>query len=179
MNDFMIDFYFMVKNYLAPGQMIYELGYVKNSGWEFFLAVKEEEKYIKRHNNPIIEMRTGLYEINRVFVMPIMAMVNNDEEMLYETMFNYHQPSGGEKYLNALLKQETIKIVFYNEKGREVRRISVKNFRKDLLGLIADTLRKTKPWKMEDFDAAKEKLYENFPSPMDLWVAMGEEMKRR
>lgn len=103
-----------------------------------------------------------------------MVMVNFDTDMMYETMFNYYQPSGGDQYLQALQNQDNIKLLFYNERNQEARRIRINNRLRQDVQTLTKRLEAAKPWSMKEFDRAKEVLYQNFPTGMDLWKAIDE-----
>lgn len=107
-----------------------------------------------------------------VYIAPMMILVNFDREMLYETMFNYYRTEGGEKYLDALSRQDNISLLFCNEQNEVVRRICVKNSIKNDVKEMIKIFKKANPWASEEFDRAKEKLYRQFPSPEDLWKAL-------
>ena len=75
--------------YTLPGTMVYTLIEV-NGKEEFAFCIKEEIQYINRYKHPMIEVRIGILKINNVLIVPMMLMVNNDTDMMYETMFNYY-----------------------------------------------------------------------------------------
>lgn len=155
------------------GTMVYDLVIV-NGQTEFAFCIKEAMRYINKYKYPLIEIRMGIQPIDNVLIVPIMLMVNNDKDMLYETMFNYYQTSGGQKYLDALKKQDDIKILFFNEMHKNVRQISVKNRLQDKIKVFEEHLQKATPWSMQAFDYAKEELYKMYPTGIDLWKALGE-----
>lgn len=158
-----------------PGIMAYEL--VEFNGiTEFAFCIKEETKYIKRHKYPLIQLRMGMLKLDNVFVVPMMILVNNDYDMLYETMFNYYQTGGGAKYIDTLKNQDTIKLLFFNENNEEARQIQINNTIRDDITEIAMRLSSIKEWSMNDFDRAKEKLYEIYPTPLHLWNILGNKL---
>src|SRR5690554_3420517 len=62
---------------------------------EFAFLVCEETNYINKYkNNPVLILRIGILDINNVGVMPMMLLVNDDYDMLYESHYNYHRDSG-------------------------------------------------------------------------------------
>lgn len=101
----------------------------------------------------------------------MMLMVNNDTDMIYETMFKYYQTSGGEQFLKALKQQKDIKLLFFNKKHEEVRKISINNNVKADIETLEKHLQESNSWSMKDFDLAKEKLYKLYPISMDSWKA--------
>ena len=157
--------------YVPPGIMVYTLIEV-NGKEEFAFCIKEEMQYINRYIHPIIEIRVGMLKINNVLIVPMMLMVNYDTDMMYETMFNYYQSSGGEQFLRALKTQDDIKILFFNERHENVRKIRINNNMKSDIEKIEKYLQESTPWSMQDFDLTKEKLYEQYPTGMDLWKAI-------
>lgn len=157
--------------YTPPGTMVYTLIEV-NGKEEFSFCIKEEMQYINRYKHPMIEVRIGILKINNVLIVPMMLMVNNDTDMMYETMFNYYQTSGGEQFLRALKTQDDIKILFFNERHENVRSICMNNSLKAGIEEMENYLRKSIPWSMKDFDLAKEELYRQYPTGMDLWKAI-------
>lgn len=154
-----------------PGTMVYELVEFDNI-IEFAFCIKEETKYIKRHKYLLIQLRMGMLKLDNVFVVPMMMLVNNDYDMLYETVFNYHQTGGGAKYIDTLKNQGTIKLLFFNENNEEARQIQINNTIRDDITEIAMRLSSTKEWSMIDFDNAKEKLYRIYSTPQHLWNSL-------
>jgi hypothetical protein len=157
--------------YTPPRIMVYSLIEV-NGTQEFAFCIKEEMQYINRYKHMTIEVRLGILKINNVLIVPMMLMVNNDTNMMYETMFNYRQTSGGQQFLDALKKQDDIKLIFFNEKHEAVRKIGIKNSIKADIELLEKHLKESNSWSMDDFDRVKEELYKLYPSGTDLWKAL-------
>lgn len=158
--------------YTPPGIMVYDLISVDNGPSEFAFFIKDETPYIFKHKKPLIEVRMGILQFKKVYVVPMMVMVNFDNDMLYETMFNYHQSSGGDMFLEALINQDNIKLFFCDEFNKEVRRIRIDNNFKEDATSILNILQKSEAWSMKEFDEVKEQLYEQFPTNHDLWRAL-------
>lgn len=158
--------------YTPPGMMVYSL-IERNGQTEFSFCIKEETRYIHKHKKPKVEVRMGIFEIGNVLIMPMMVQVNHDKDMLYETMFNYYQTSGGAMYLEPLTSQKEIMLLFYDEKNKEARRIVIRNTFQKSIRHFLKLLSETPSWSMSKFDEAKEKLYEDFPKPQDLWRELG------
>lgn len=156
--------------YIDYGHMVYDLVSIDNNEFEFAFLVKEKSIYINRHkHNPSVEFRTGLVNINGIWVVPFMILINRDYDMLYECVFNYHQTSGGKEYLDVLERQDNIHIIFFDENNKNARNIRISNQIKDEMCEYNIRLSSIKPWTMEQFDYAKLKMYEMFPTPMVLW----------
>lgn len=158
--------------YTPPGIMVYDLISVDFGEPEFAFFIKEETPYIFKHPKPLIEVRMGIMQMKNVLVVPMMVLVNFDSDMLYETMFNYYQTNGGSMYLKVLKKQDRILLFFCDESNREVRRIRINNNFKSQIQSIEKILQEVSPWTMEEFDKAKETLYEQYPAGEDLWKAL-------
>ena len=162
------------KHILTPfGTMIYSSAEI-NKQRKFIFCIEEKTKYIKKYTSTKIEIRIGLIKVNNILIVPMLLMINNDFDMLYETTFNYYQNSNKEeKYLDLLKTQDGINILFFDENNKEARNIYVKNHLNEYVEKIISHLEKTTYWEMTEFDAAKEKLFKIFPTVSALWEALG------
>jgi len=158
----------------SPGTMIYEQFQVEDQGevWEETgLLIREDMQHIKalpRH--PVIEVRAGMLNEGNVQLLAILVKVQGE---LYETWFNYHQRGeDSEKCLNDWIEQEDLAVIFFSDTGLE-RSIRIRNLLSDLAQRALPLLRQAEPWTMEDFDAARARLYERYPTVGDLWKALG------
>jgi len=137
---------------------------------ETALYIHEEPKYINRLKyNPIYEVRTGAIEVDGVLLVALMLQPNADGDMLYESWWNYHQPDGGDKAFADLATQEMLKIIFVDSEGNYKKKSGIRN---SLAPVFADYIERIKgfiPWSMKEFDAAKETVCEELPSPRLLW----------
>jgi len=160
--------------YSKYGTMVYDLVIVDNKETEFVFMVKEETKYINRHKyRPSIQLRTGLLNISGVWIIPFMILINQDFDMLYETVFNYYQTGGGKKYFDVLKKQEYIDIMFFDEKNENARNIRINNQLQNEITEYNMRVASIKPWSMNQFDKAKQKMFEKYLRPTDLWNELG------
>jgi len=158
----------------SPGLMLYARFQAESEGEvseQTGLLIREDMEHIKalpRH--PVIEARAGLFNEGDVQLLAIMVKVQDE---LYETWFNYHQRGeNSEKYLNDWVEQEDLAVIFFSGTGLE-RSVRIRNLLSDLGRRALPLLREAEPWSMEDFDAARARLYERYPTVGDLWKALG------
>jgi len=135
------------------------------------LLIREDIEHIKAlPRYPVIEVRAGMVNEGNVQLLVIVVQVRGE---LYETWFNYHQHGEDtEKYLNDWIEQEDLAVIFFSDTGLE-RSIRIRNLLSDLAQRALPLLREAEPWSMEDFDAARARLYERYPTVVDLWKALG------
>jgi len=141
----------------------------ENNVEEFALLIKEDTNYIIRHDKPKMHLKTGIIKMDKVLVVPIMLLINNDFEMLYEGYFNYCAISDNKHAMNLWKNQDFLVTHMFNEQNVCVRQILCHNTIKDELHKIADILAEAPEWSMQDFDRAKEVMYKRYRSPEVLW----------
>jgi hypothetical protein len=158
---------FQTFNAQAGSMLLHEI--VTDKDFEVAILIKEETKYITRYPNKLdIELRLGMFRIDNVMVVPVMLLINNDYEMLYESYFNYYA-EGNKRMLNLLQSQDDLHLLFFDEQNEKARAVKFKNTIKDEIKEINMRLSSTKSWSMNEFDIAKEKSYELYPTPEYLW----------
>lgn len=157
---------------LAPGQMSHAL--IKDNGKnEFCFLIKEEQSYLKSITyNPILEQGLVQFVIGGVFVVVYMIKVNNNDDTLYETWCNYHNPVDGVRDIELLAAQEDIKIVMLNQDGEIVKIYEEKNICKMEYIKFTKQIINMKPWSMEAYNFSKIKLSNELPSITALWEHM-------
>jgi hypothetical protein len=152
------------------GTMIYARSSFDGAPMETALYIKEEPKYIKRLKyNPVFELRTGAMEYNGIFLVAVLLQPNADIDMLYESWWNYYQPDGGEIVFRDLVTQDFLRIIFVDEKGNYGKKTGIKNSLKPVFASYIEKIKPFAPWSMEEFNAAKEAVYEKYPSVKLLW----------
>lgn len=171
----MVNVISIIKN-SKPGIMLYTTVIPKDTKrQEFCLVIREESRYLKKlRNNPVFQIRTGLFNMNNVLIMPILVLVNRNFDMLYECMFNYYQESGGHNFIDLLSNQKRILVSFFNDDGKIERKIALNNNLKNI-NEIKNLLNNYPAWSMKEFDIAKSELYKKYGSPQELWYAMSEQ----
>jgi hypothetical protein len=139
--------------------------------WETGLLIREDAEHIEKlPRNPVIEVRAGLFIEGGVQILAIMVKAVG---VLYETWFNYHQRGmDTDEYLHDWATQESLAVIVYGQKGRE-RSIRIRNPLVDIATKAQKRLQQAEPWSMEDFDAARGRLYDRYPTADDLWIALG------
>ncbi|MFT9498266.1 nucleotide modification associated domain-containing protein [Anaerosolibacter sp.] len=81
--------------------------------FETMLIINEEQKYINKLGyRPIIEVKLAVYEVNGIYAVSFLIMVNQDPDMLYESWLNYFWEDG-KKYFEDLSKQDNIIISYF------------------------------------------------------------------
>lgn len=155
------------------GTMIYARSSFDGGPMETALYIKEEPKYIRRLKyNPIFEVRTGGFEYNRVFAVTVLLQPNADDDMLYESWWNYHDPDMGNSAFHDLATQEFLKILFVDGEGNYGKKTRIKNSLKPVFADYIERIKDYAPWSMQEFNAAKEAIYNMYPSVKLLWDAL-------
>ncbi len=129
-----------------------------------FLISEQKWRVQGLGQNPDIELRCGAFEQDGVLLVVALMQVSGE---LYETWFNYYQTDGGEKYFRDLIEQPAITFAFFAPDP--IRVIAVANHLGDFFAQAQARATALKPWSMRDFDAAREKIYQRFPTVSKLW----------
>jgi len=165
------------------GSMIYARAVFSGfSDFVTYFAIKEDQRFLRKLGAcPVLTVRTGLFFYNGVALVPFMVNINGSDDMLYESWINYFASGDtGKKAFDDLTKQDDIIFIFYDAQCNEKRKISIKNRVRGQFQLFCDIISTLDPWSMEDFNAEREKLYIDYPTPRELWRALEEtEFNRR
>lgn len=159
----------------APGLSIYgDWKENEEDPFETAIFIQEENKFINKLSKyPKVHIKAGLIFYENIGLVVVQVLINNNYDMLYEFFINYWQSGGGKQYFSNLANQDRIMLFFYRGHERK-RNIQVENQLKDGFKSFMIELLKYSPWSTEDFDKAKEKLYADFPKPVDLWRKLEE-----
>lgn len=156
-----------------PGVMIYAQ-IEADDGPQIALLIREEPSRVRGFGpSPRVELRLGLYMEGSIALIPLMVGVGSGKRQeLYETWINLHQLGGaGPDVLHRLAIQATIRLLFYG--GRRERAIEVPNRIGPAVAQIGERVADLPAWSMAGFDAARDRLYERFPSVRALWAELG------
>jgi len=118
---------------MPVGTMLFGRASFDGRTMETYLAIKEEMYYLKRLGKyPVLSIRTGLLEYNRIPLVCVLMRPNGDPDMLYESWFNFHATDGyGKDNFADLTRQDNIVFWFIDERGNDYRKIAIKNSLKD------------------------------------------------
>lgn len=150
-----------------PGTMVFELQSDGKGPYQVgFLIREEHQRVVQLRRNPLVEVRAGAFLQDDVWIVAVLFRVG---EELYECWFNYHQPMGW-KYFRSLAKQDAFTIEFYTPDLAKVVRVrnGLRHFFEEILSRITECA----PWNMSAFDAARAKVYAEYPSVQALWDAL-------
>jgi len=159
---------------VAPGRAIFGCWSEDNNNFETGFFIQEDRKHLNKLSKyPKINLRSGLIiYLEKIGIIPIMLKINYDYELLYETMLNVHLSDGkGIEYLNDFCSQDRIMFHFYEGRDRK-RSIIIENKMQREFQKIKAEVEKLPAWTMEDFDWAKERLYQDFSTPTKLFNAL-------
>jgi hypothetical protein len=158
---------------LPSGLMIYARSKFDLGEFETHLIVKEEEKYLQTlQPKQLFNFHSALIQMNNVSVVVLMMKVENDQDMLYESWWNFYQSQGKESFINMSI-QEKLRILFFNEKNDLKIKKEINNGLSLAFCEYLNNIRYKSPWTMKDFDKAKEDIYNKYPTPKKLWEAIG------
>lgn len=150
-----------------PETMIYGRASYDGGPMETCLYIKEDMRYIKKIKyNPYFSLRTAMYEQGGVALVVVMVQPNGDDDMIYESWWNYHQTGGGEKYFRDIMSQDRIVIHFIDAATGEIALSKqVKNSLKNAFIGMMSRLMDWPQWTMGDFDAARDTVYKKYRRP--------------
>jgi hypothetical protein len=134
---------------------------------DFF--VREETTVIKTFRNPVIIVRPGVVMQMGVVVVMVLFQIG---ARVFETWWNYFE-EGGEELFHDLATQEAITFHFYGEKGKREKSTKVRNPLRGLFGTLAEDIPGMRRWTPADFEKAKERLFEQYRTPLELWEELG------
>jgi hypothetical protein len=136
--------------------------------------VREDSRIIGRLHKPPITFRGGAFYGPDILLVAVMFQIGPHPDLIYETWFNYYEPTGaGKKALEGLARQRTIAFHLYGDRGKWQASITINNSRKDFFRAAAERGAKIAPWSMTAFDGVRESLYTLYPSPLAFWKALG------
>lgn len=164
-----------LKRYAVPGHAFFSNAIIEEKNEEkneiCTLLVKEELKNIKKIKKykPQISSRLGLAKIDDVYLIVYMFRFVDIEGILYETLLNYHSEDGN-KCLKLLTKQQNLYFMIHDEDNNSIRNIAMNNSLCQAFKKFENVIKSQSfKWSMNDFDKAKERLYQIYPTPVDLW----------
>lgn len=117
---------------------------------------------------PTIEVRTGLFQRFGVAVIPIMFLI---EAKVYETWVNIQAPEHLD-VMRDLATQDILVFAFYDTDTQAIREITMNNLLRYRFSKLIASAQAVGSWTDEQFDAAKDELYREYPSPRALWAAI-------
>lgn len=163
-----------ILNVMNEGQMIFELTSIDNTTWNFTFLIKEETKFINKYKEPVlIEFRAGLLRIEKVIVIPMMLLINEDYDLLYESTFNYYNPLNDDNVmLQRLAEQQFIPIVFFDKSNEPKRQLLSNNGLGNFFEELILRIPSFPTWKMDEFDQAKAQMFKIYQDPRKLWDAL-------
>lgn len=128
------------------------------------LLVRETLKAVERlGEHPIIELRAGLLLEQQVLLAIVMLRINGT---YYETWWNYHQPAGRVEF-DDMSKQELLPILFFTPEL--ARSIAIRNSLAPFFQAAVEELAKTTAWSMSEFDEARQRIFDRFPTETKMW----------
>lgn len=154
------------------GTMIYGGVTVDPSrGQEIAFFIRENlDRIFSWGRGPRVEIRLGLFWRGTIALVPLLIQVGPERDTeLYETWINLAEPYNRE-LVERLTTQDRHLVLLYSHRRRE-RSLSMANILKDV---YRTALERTSAgaWKMQEFDAARDAIYGEYPNPDTLWEAM-------
>jgi len=148
------------------GAMIYSRAKLDAGGdWQTVFLIRESRDFVRGLGKaPVIELRGGVIEDARAVLVVVIAQIAGE---LYETWFNYYQANGA-AHFQDLQRQAQIALVFFTP--QRARAVAVRNGLADFFKDAARRAVARGAWAMQDFDAAKDRAYSEFPEVRNLWA---------
>jgi len=150
-----------------PGTMAYahqQIG--SDAPWMTGFLISEHDWRVNGlGQKPDIVLRAGAFEQDGVLLVAVLMKVSGE---LYESWFNYYQTSEiGPQYFRDLIEQPTITFAFFTPEPTRV--LAIANNLGAFFTQAQARAAALKPWSMRQFDAAREKIYQRFPTVARLW----------
>jgi hypothetical protein len=158
----------VVKKHLQPGQAIMGRFAGPDRKLQTGIFIREDSAHIKGvPKNPTVEFRSGMFDGDLVIPVVVMLKVQGLTDP-YETWWNYYQTGGGEQYFNDIITQSYVIVHFYTSAGKK-KSVKVRNSLSDTFKQFKTRIEKVNPWTMEQFNAEREKIYNQYSSVKALW----------
>jgi hypothetical protein len=133
--------------------------------WQTALLFRETRQAVRGLGAaPVIELRGGVIEDAGAVLVAVIAKIAGE---LYECWFNYWGAEQAESFTD-LARQDKIALVFFTpERARALQiKNGLRNFFQDAARRCVDRGR----WTMADFDAARDRVYAEYPDVQNLWA---------
>lgn len=137
------------------------------------ILIRENDATIKAlGQSPKITLKFATFEIGKVSAGFLLLKAGGE---LYETVWNYHQRGNlGVMHFDEMSTQDMLPILFFGDaKARKpARSIQVKNrLQRDFANAKA-RCEALPAWSMQEFNAARDVVYQRLPEVADLWRAI-------
>lgn len=160
----------------APaGMALYGRERIDSGASEVAWYLREESARIAALGvGPEIEVRGHVIEYARVLLIPILIRIGEErQENIWETWLNAQQPeNAGIDALSDLSTQPRLVLHFVGDSGAIDRSLTRSNAIQSLARDVLVRLGRYPAWSMEQFDAARDRIYTRYPSVLDLWRAI-------
>ena len=162
---------FEVLRDMPPGSVVYANYLDENADEKPMLCIKDYKPYIDNLPYRVpVELRMGLFEIKDVLLIPLLVCLNRDHQYMYETWINI-KTSEGIKFLQTLSESSEIMLSFYDENTKSTRHKRTAHDATQIKRIMQHAIPK-KSWMLDEFDDAREEIYEQYPTPHELWDAL-------
>ena len=143
-----------------------------DEGMVTVMVIREDDEHLQAlPTQPMIEVRSALLIENRVGLVAILAKIENE---IYETWLNRHfEGMGLDECLDDLAQQEKLLFAFYVDGPEPARTIWSPNRFQDEFARYQEAIGGMEPWSMPQFDQARMRVMQRFPSVQDLWGTLG------
>ena len=144
-----------------------------NKNGEAVFIIKDEIGYIKRVNNqPKVEIRNGLVNVNNIVAFINIVNLNDDIDLMYEFFLDYNDLLGKE-IVDSLCYQERIIFQFRDKYLKRAGQFVIGNSLKKQAIKYREACMKNKPWSQKDFEVAKFLIHERYEDVVDIWYKLG------
>ncbi len=143
-----------------------------NKNGEAVFIIKDEIGYIKRVNNqPKVEFRSGLVNVNNILAFINILNINDDMDLMYEFFLDYHDVLGKE-IINSLCCQERIIFQFRDKYLKRVGQLVIRNRLKNQAIKYKEACMKNTSWSQKDFEVAKFLIHERYEDVVNIWYKL-------
>jgi hypothetical protein len=136
-----------------------------------FMIHEDHARVAALPSQVMITLKTGFFVEAGVGVLAIVMKV---EDEVFETWLNRHLGGRLEESFEDLAQQEKLHFNFYVDDVKPARSIWIPNVERDTFARILEAVNEFEPWSMAEFDRARGRIEQRFPSVQALWDGLGD-----
>jgi len=155
---------------MYPGSMVCERVQTSEDSHEVVFGLKEESKRIHQLGpDPEVEFRPGVISEYGILLIPLFIRLGPlSRESLFLKWIDPHDAEGKE-ILRLLGSQSHIRLELYDAQPEPDRVITIENPHRVFLTDSLIDAQAMRPWAPNQFEAAKEVLFNKRPTAVDIW----------
>ena len=156
---------------MVPGRALIALG-ITDAASEGMIWLREEAHRIPKWGVSRVEVRTGLLLADGVSLIPVLLRTGSRDDELWEMWINACA-LGSDALLAALATQQRVLVHWTTETGI-ARTTALTWHPQAVIATMRTHLAQQPAWSMAAFEAARNTLYQQYPTIPDLWKALAQ-----